>query len=228
MHKVEAYYGDPSGGCSCPAAQQLEVDDSGSLVCPGDVDYTDVTYGECTEENDEDDEAYVACLEGRMWTGARCCAYGVDKNKAPDFSELVPSPRAGCNSATAQYIAQGYCVGEKSCEITNTVNETYSWTSTNYRPCINGATNGSTCRSSLVTAAGNFTQCASSSERSLIMRALCYAPTLQVEWLGIDEKKTAVGKTVSYIDSFVTLMLLFCVLWMNKKERELNKKQCAQ
>ena len=60
--RLEAYYGDPLGGCSCPPQQSL----LSSGVCPGRPSYrdpetkNDVPEGICTNEYDpENDDDYV-------------------------------------------------------------------------------------------------------------------------------------------------------------------------
>jgi len=53
-----------------------------------------------------------------MWNGDVCCAATLDpSSKAPDFSSLALLPREGCNSPTAQFIAQGLCLGMANCTL---------------------------------------------------------------------------------------------------------------
>lgn len=50
MVKLEAYYGDPVGSCSCPAAQLPLASSLRVGQCPGVVDYsTNAGVGECTQ-----------------------------------------------------------------------------------------------------------------------------------------------------------------------------------
>lgn len=103
---IEAYYGQPTGSCSCPIKQQLVEDsDTGDLTCPSKVKYGNNNYGTCSLSGSSSEEKY--CLQGTTPYGAACCA-STDNgapNYSPNFDDLLPAPNRGCDSDTAQYIA---------------------------------------------------------------------------------------------------------------------------
>jgi hypothetical protein len=48
---LEAYYGQPTGSCSCPSDQQVVTDPrDNAQVCPGKPDYSKLEQGECTSK----------------------------------------------------------------------------------------------------------------------------------------------------------------------------------
>jgi hypothetical protein len=113
---IEAYYGQPTGSCSCPASQQLVDDNEGGLKCPDPVKYGTENYGTCSLSGKNLPKwingTYYAgqdkyCLQGYTPFGAACCA-STDTgapNYSPNFDDLLPAPKPGCDSDTAQYIA---------------------------------------------------------------------------------------------------------------------------
>jgi hypothetical protein len=93
---LEAFYGQPTGSCSCPSEQQL-VGAAGQVPeCPGVPDYSTKSYGECEalEIGDTHNGKIVTqanateyCLQGFTPYGAKCCAgkAGPGPQHLPDF-----------------------------------------------------------------------------------------------------------------------------------------------
>ena len=55
-----------------------------------------------------------------------CCAY-TKVDGEPSLSELEIGPNYSCNSLTAQYIADGMCLGKSSCLLKSSETHIYSW-----------------------------------------------------------------------------------------------------
>mmetsp|Transcript_37667 Transcript_37667/g.102285 ORF Transcript_37667/g.102285 Transcript_37667/m.102285 type:complete len:760 (+) Transcript_37667:403-2682(+) len=84
----------------------------------------------------------MPCFKGKMWSGQSCCTDRLDGDlKAPNFDDLKLGPKKGCNSGTAQLIAQGMCRGQANCTIPiNTQpNYTYTWLESERTPCVSNS-----------------------------------------------------------------------------------------
>ena len=144
MTRVEAYYGDPLGSCSCPQEQLPLTTGLRAGSCLADVDYSDSASGRCSKlyplsrEDDELEETPMPCFKGQMWTGATCCAYDLTPGGIPDFNDLAFVPSPGCNSASAQFLVQAQCLNQHNCTLDVKSNVTYQWTVTPTAPCAEG------------------------------------------------------------------------------------------
>jgi hypothetical protein len=109
---VFAYYGAPSGFCTCPEDHQVGSDGT----CPGDVKSADA----CEDER--------PCFAGATDLGDTCCARGV-KGDAPDLdADVNPRPNATCDSHTAPFIVQGLCLGAENCTLPVDFDARFRWT----------------------------------------------------------------------------------------------------
>lgn len=119
---ISIQYGHPTGSCHCPSVQQPLR--SGS--CPGEVKRNSGKE-ECSRDMYGKPEAcYYSELVTFYATPQPCCAYSKDQGQ-PDLSDLKIKPDYSCNSLTAQYIAEGLCLGKSSCVLISNSRHPYSW-----------------------------------------------------------------------------------------------------
>jgi hypothetical protein len=236
IQRLEAYYGDPYGSCTCPNDQLplTSTDRAGS--CPADPNYKNDIHGECLSEygNADDHEGIKPCFKGQMWTGETCCAYNLNPSThTVDLDDLAMTPNRGCNSASAQFIMQGLCLGQTNCTIDVKSNVTTQWEVTKQTPCGEGEqawddeVNQLVCRASLNSPNSNFTNCPTLSDRRLIIRGLCSESEFDIDpsfrfgnGNGKHEKRAEWAKAMSYLDAIITAMVFWVALWMAEKEEE--------
>ena len=166
IRSIIAYYGSPTGSCSCPIAQLPSAsgcpgttgrDASGNEVCKADASGT---INAC----------FPSYLQHQFpYYQQSCCAYEKDpRTGSPSLDALNIVPDYGCNSYTAQYIAEGVCLGEKSCSLSADPTVAYTWATATAPPsyvCESPMYAGQ-CTSS-VEYAGSFASCVASEERTL-------------------------------------------------------------
>jgi hypothetical protein len=70
---------------------------------------------------------------------------------------MIPDP--GCNSASAQFIAQASCLGQTNCTIDVKQNSTFQWEETATAPCGEGLIDKRQCYVGLLSPNSNFTTC---------------------------------------------------------------------
>ena len=251
IQRIEAYYGEPAGSCSCPSENSL-VPATGR--CQAEPDYSELEEGECTArwrtEDDDDDEPsgdLIPCFKGNMWNGDACCALGLDPRfPAPDFSDLALLPNPSCNNPTAQYIAQGICLGHANCTLKVLpsdghdspfhANFTFAWDVRRSAPCPSGiarlypgdGTGGrDLCMAALDTGPkANFSSCprgdARRGKRRLLVRGVCDARTFEgVFWINGGKKTSRAEWSLgmSWLDAMLTAVLFAVVVWMAHKEK---------
>ena len=237
--RIEAYFGDPAGACSCPADQSI-VSTTGR--CPANPDHSDNSYGACIAEyGEEDDKTGIkACFPGQMWNGDTCCAYDLDPTThVPDFKEMAMIPNLECNSASAQYIAQGACLGQQNCTFHVVSNHTFEWEVRADAPCIEGFQEaepsgpGATCISTLESPNSNMTKCPRNmDDRRFIVRGICSSDTFQVDWIedGKEQSRAEWALGMSWIDAVLTFMMFCVCIWMAEKEESavfINDMHCC-
>ncbi len=240
--RLEAYYGDPLGGCGCPPEQTISTKTG---ECPAQPSFAkDTPEGECVAEyGDEDDYTGVKpCFKGQMWNGDTCCAYGLNDQNSPEFSDLAMLPKAGCNSASAQYIAQGFCMGKQNCTIDVVSNRNYTWEVHGGAPCVEGeqrATgrpqwNGNRfhndpdwggpeaeCTTTLDSPNSDLSSCPGRlADRRFVVRGICSSDTFQVDWIegGREQSRREWALGLSWLDAVLTTMMFFVCIWMSEKE----------
>jgi hypothetical protein len=115
---ISAYYGHPNGSCTCPVPQQPTIAD----VCPGKI-----LKDGCSKDMYGNEEAcYLSRYDLGYGDPQPCCAYTKDNGK-PSLKDLKIGPNYGCNSMTAQYVAEGMCLGKSSCTLTASDTHVFSW-----------------------------------------------------------------------------------------------------
>ena len=199
-----AYYGNPSGACSCPEAHQVEP----TGACPGEAS---------SKRRCRDDEP---CFAGVTNYGDTCCAIRANSRGEPDFDrgDVHPAPAAGCDSSSAKFIAQGACLGARNCTLAADFDVEYEWTPrSKVTGCggFYGAAPG-TCRASFG-AAGDFDACPA--ELSLLVTAFCGRPRLALMRGRYRVDREAASSTLSWLDALGAGILLWFGLWLRGKEK---------
>ena len=239
---IEAHWGEPVGGCDCPASQKLT--DAGT--CPGTITYPTEWAnlgGKC---------AGGACFESVTDLDDTCCANTrtdpANGDISPDLSDVNIAPNFGCHSPAAQFIADGICLGNSNCTFVLSNAHEYHWDySDKYEthcdlemfassadPLVDPVWSGpvdKTCTQSLNDSFTNFTQCTSGSlamdepEYKMIVVGLCVDELLTFSlpsWTGVDLEytfeKTNIISYISYIDSAVIVLFLYAIYWLRIKE----------
>ena len=235
---IEAYYGQPLGTCSCPVEQQL-VDKNGDGVqtCPATTDYSRVSFGECPMVYGDGGSKLGAnttegrrgfCLQGKSPFGAQCCApTSTGPQHVPDFSDLLPRPAPGCDSAMAQYIVQQQCLGRSNCTLDVDGNRTFDWRISDViiggKPTPLGcgkdpADTNRNCSASF--SQGNFTDCtvdkAGLSSRNLFVVGTCWTDSMKIG--GAIYGKTGMAMFLAYLDAFMVAVLIYLINWIKAIE----------
>ena len=101
-----------------------------------------------------------------------------EKYRAPDLDRLAMLPHYGCNSASAIFVAQAQCLGQRNCTIDVNFNNTFEWEETENGPCAEGLVThrGSsvTCSVKLDSPSSNFTLCPKEREdMRFVVRGIC-------------------------------------------------------
>jgi hypothetical protein len=246
---IEAYYGQPTGSCSCPSAQQMVDDNAGGLKCPDRVRYEkNNNYGTCNNVPSwvngtlTVEEEY--CLQGTTAFGAACCAsdHLGSPNYLPDFTDLLPARTPGCDSDTAQYIANEECLGQSNCTLVVRNNKTYEWDVRNVKilgkttrlGCGNSSSASSYCSVKLGSSSSNFTTCDRDSSYpankgsglKMMVVATCWSDTVVVN--KTEYKKTNVAIFLASADAFMVAVLMYLIYWLKQKESDDVEKQDQQ
>lgn len=115
---ISAYYGHPNGSCTCPVPQQPTIAD----VCPGKI----LKDGCSKDMYGKEKACYLSRHELGYGDPQPCCAYKKVDGK-PSLKELSIKPNYGCNSLTAQFVAEGMCLGKASCTLIASDSHLFSW-----------------------------------------------------------------------------------------------------
>ncbi|GMH83627.1 hypothetical protein TrVE_jg11384 [Triparma verrucosa] len=233
---IEAHWGTPTGYCSCPAAQQPNEDG----VCPGSKTYpAEASWGACTVDSDGEKEA--CWLSATKITKESCCAYdlvnpdpeeGESPDFTPDLTKVDISANPSCSSPSAQYIADGICLGQKNCTFTIDYNHTYTWDYNEKYDTVcdsewdKTASNedGLVCHRKLdddvYDNGANFTSCPAKKDYNLIVVGLCAEEEMTVDFNGNEYTfvKEDLIQYIAYIDCFAIFVFLMAIQWMNQRE----------
>ena len=183
------------------------------------------------------------CLEGQHF-GQTCCAStnSAEDGSAfyfPDFSDLLPAPKEGCNSDSAQYIVNSRCLGQASCNFTVDMNHTYEWDirsigllgeSVELGCGANLDENVTICREKLGSPTSNFSNCdgvGGDAVSSLTINALdahftlfvvgtCWQDTMKVD--GTTYQKLDVAMVFAYLDAFFISIFIYLLFWLQDRE----------
>mmetsp|Transcript_21 Transcript_21/g.39 ORF Transcript_21/g.39 Transcript_21/m.39 type:complete len:1400 (+) Transcript_21:55-4254(+) len=226
--KIEAHWGQPNGYCSCPASQQ--TNDQGT--CPGQITYPSdgVDGGTCSGG---------ACFLSTTKLKESCCAKTrfdpMNGDFTPDLTNVDISTNPTCHSPSAQFIAEGMCLGRQNCTFPVSVNHTYTWT---YDPVLrpykcdedwDPAVEDHTCSRNLMHENylnyANFSSCPRDTHQDdyqLIVIGLCAEEDFDFEFNGEEYtySKKDIIKILSYTDSGCAFLFLMAIYWMAKREEE--------
>lgn len=190
------------------------------------------------------------CLLGETLFGDSCCAQKVSNdghsNTAPDLSSLIPRDNPLCRSDTAQYLVQGRCLGQKTCNLTASFNFTYEFSPRIFdgQPllCSRLDTNLSSahvCRESLGKF-GNWSECPVSPESNrLVVYAECsndyivypLKSDLGIWFHDLYVDKHHISWCLAAIDAVAMFFILGMLQWLEFKEEEVvtstNNETCT-
>ena len=109
---IQAYYGLPSGSCSCPAAQQPSRDS-------GECDGGNIDGAQCLPEGSYchlEVKRQVPTPTGDEFRSGSCCAHQLVDNR-PDFGWLSVVLNSHCHARGAEIAVEGLCLGAQACSI---------------------------------------------------------------------------------------------------------------
>jgi hypothetical protein len=220
VEHIIAYYGTPSGQCSCPSVQQPKKNGN----CPGDIVVEEATGAEECELGRYDKK--LACFEG-SFRRSKCCGFEVDDAGETDLTALGLSPDYTCNSLTAQYIATGMCLGKEKCSLGTDSNQTYSWKGAlatnlnNSDVCEHGydsgnmnSTENSFCNTTMGYS-GIWDSCAETS-RSLKLNVKCSEKDISA--FGTDMTRPSIVLTASIMNALAVSTFIFAIYWVSKEQ----------
>ena len=105
---IEAYYGQPSGSCSCPDERKLVTGDDNEQTCPGKVDYSNSDDGECDSRRVyEDDDPRPTWVS--TWGQSKSTRnVEVNLRKATHFTVVTPGATSNCAARSLSNNVCGY------------------------------------------------------------------------------------------------------------------------
>jgi hypothetical protein len=233
IQRLEAYYGDPEGTCSCPPAQEPEASTG---ECPADPSYSNYSWGECLEVYRQPVGTAakgdtIPCFLGNMWNGDACCSSKLHDSRQVNLDSLAGVPNPMCNSGSAQFIAQAFCLNQGNCTIDVLANNTYSWEVAPERPCgegvyvwdryINAGQGGLICTTTLSSATSNYTDCPDESKRRFFVRGQCGVADFSIPYYEegqIGHSREMFGKFASWLDALIVGGLFVVCLWLSEKQ----------
>jgi hypothetical protein len=146
-----------------------------------------------------------------------------EKYRAPDLDRLAMLPHYGCNSASAIFVAQAQCLGQRNCTIDVNFNNTFEWEETANGPCAEGLIShrGSsvTCSVKLDSPSSNFTLCpADIGERRFVVRGICDSQAFTMDGEKEEQDRAEYALACSVLDAMATLVVFLTVVWMASRE----------
>ena len=132
-----------------------------------------------------------------------------EKYRAPDLDRLAMLPHYGCNSASAIFVAQAQCLGQRNCTIDVNFNNTFEWEETANGPCAEGLIShrGSsvTCSVKLDSPSSNFTLCpADIGERRFVVRGICDSQAFTMDGENSNQGAARAASHESFMDALAT------------------------
>jgi hypothetical protein len=222
VENVIAYYGTPSGECSCPSVQQPKKNGD----CPGSIVESESGLQECEVGRYN---KKLACFDGDF-RREKCCGFERDDSGETDLSDLTLSPDYTCNSLTAQYIASGMCLGKETCTLGTDASHMYHWEGAlatnlnNSDVCETGFDSGSFnnsdasfCTTSLGYS-GIWDSCPDSSTLSLKLNVKCSEKNIKA--FGTDMTRNTIVFTASILNAIAVSTFIFAVYWVSKQQEE--------
>jgi hypothetical protein len=165
-----------------------------------------------------------------MWNGDACCSSELHRSLQVNLDNLAGVPNPGCNSGSAQFIAQAFCLNKGNCTIEVLANNTYSWEVAPQRPCgegvyvwdrdANAGDGGLICMTSLNSASSNYTECKEESKRRFFVRGQCGVPDFSIPYFknGQLQSRATFAKMLSWFDAIIVGGLLITCLWLTEKQ----------
>lgn len=223
VENIIAYYGTPSGQCSCPSVQQPKKNGA----CPGNVVLDETTLEKECEVGQYNKK--LACYSG-TFRREKCCGFELEEGTGDvDLSALGLAPDYSCNSLTAQYIANGMCLGKERCSLYTDNNHMYSWKGAaatnlnNSDVCQFGFDSGasnSTASSYCNTTmgySGIFDTCGEE-ERSLKVNVKCSEKDISA--FGAKFTRPSIVLTASILNALAVSTFIFAVFWVSKQQEK--------
>lgn len=232
VDNIIAYYGTPTGECSCPSVQQPKKNGN----CPGDVLLNEATGLEGCEVGRYNNP--LACYASNF-RRSKCCGFTLDSNNEADLSALGLAPDYSCNSLSAQYIATGMCLGKEKCSLYTDNNHVYSWEGAlatnlnNSDVCevgfdsgVSNATGTSFCNTTMGYS-GIWDSCGED-ERSLKLNVKCSEKDITA--FGTEMTRPTIVLTASILNALAVSTFIFAVYWVSKEQEredaEMDRSTC--
>lgn len=171
------------GTCGCPEGNTVAT---GSGKCRGMPERT-CSGSSCTQICPTD--GYGCFLGTHPVSKWPCCAKALDTaTSEPNFDDMRIRSTPGCGSSAVQTIANGLCLGQKSCTMDVSEDVVYEWKVTDgyETQCLDGeSTPGAICTAS-INDKSDYSQCGNdtTTKRSLIVYARCFTTRIDLsnEW----------------------------------------------
>eukprot|EP01041_Mallomonas_annulata_P006254 gene6254-12660_t len=203
IRSIIAYYGHPSGSCSCPLNQLPRGSTStssstSSLTCPASPITLPTGQSVCPDGIDK--ACFPTYIQHKYPSYKQpCCAYKQNSYGQPDLDiNMRIAPNYSCNSLTSQYIAEGLCLGQSSCKLTADTNV-------------------------FLGAIGSWKTCPLDSEteldKNLIIQGVCFQNTLDVWGKWTISKKLAVLISAA-VNAFAMLVFLLALIWIRLQQKK--------
>ena len=232
VENIIAYYGSPTGECSCPSVQQPKKNGD----CPGAV-VASASSGEETCEKGRYDKT-LACFPS-TFRRSKCCGFTKNSHDEADLAGLNLSPEYTCNSLTAQYIASGMCLGKEQCTLYTDNNHLYSWEGAhatnlnNSDVCETGFDSGfsnssetSFCNTTMGYS-GIWDSCGET-ERTLKLNVKCSEKDINA--FGTEVTRPTIVLTASILNALAVSTFIFAVYWVSKEQEredsEMDRSTC--
>mmetsp|Transcript_24493 Transcript_24493/g.36018 ORF Transcript_24493/g.36018 Transcript_24493/m.36018 type:complete len:1721 (-) Transcript_24493:92-5254(-) len=226
VQAISAYYGQPSGSCTCPSIQQP----LSSGTCPGDV-VSKSGSKTCSMDLYGNKEAcFLSELDLNYGSPQPCCAFNRDDKGEPDLSDLTISANYSCNSLTAQYIAEGMCLGKRSCMMIADPDYEYSWKGSLAKDLPSNVCQSRSFNSKVLMEnqcnttlgyTGSWESCPTgspaSSSRFLQIQVLCTDETIDI--LNTSVSKPFVVTLASALNALAVLIFIFGIYWVSYQQR---------
>mmetsp|Transcript_22211 Transcript_22211/g.37626 ORF Transcript_22211/g.37626 Transcript_22211/m.37626 type:complete len:1954 (-) Transcript_22211:181-6042(-) len=232
VENIIAYYGTPSGECSCPSVQQPKKNGD----CPGAIVDSGGGAQECEVGRYN---KKLACFDS-TFRREKCCGFELSTYGDADLSALSLAPDYTCNSLTAQYIATGMCLGKESCTLGTDATQEYHWEGklatnlNNSDVCETGFDSGNfnTSDTSFCTTtlgySGIWDSCPEANTQSLKLNVKCSEKNIKT--FGTEMSRPSIVLTASILNALAVSTFIFAVFWVSKQQEaedaEMDRSTC--
>jgi len=219
---IAAYYGEPTGTCTCPAVRKPNAQGE----CPDTKKY-DYPYG----------PGKMKLQAFGMNSAESCCSKDYVGSKTlnrPDLSDVEIEDSPVCKSDVAMYISHGMCLGKESCTLK--VNGTWDASWRGDVPCspVEAEANKYTCDTNFMQL-GNFSGCSnkcrstddgwvcdSYDDMEMKVLAMCHGTTIPSL---SDISKIDAATYIAYFDAFAMLFLFSMFAWLDQSQQDEEEEQ---